>query len=202
MKKFLSIMLVLFTGIALFASKAEVIKRHRQYIAYAADMNIKAMIPFLHPEFVESSSDGTDIDYKTAVKLVTVTAAMEKIAAGKDVSLTDLMEIAAIMEGQEFTAEMRQQVKAMEQTEQGKALVAQIKPMLSVAAKEYNNGKTKLKEAFKTYKFINCNANGNTATLVYKMKDADNGKMEETTETWVKSAGKWLIKKSVDKTID
>ena len=195
MKKIYSVILTIILSVSLYANEEALLKAHKATVLATYEFDMKTLLEYIHPEYVEISSDGTVFNYSEIKALVPVTDSMKNIASGK-YSLLDLMEVAAWSEGKSLSKEEREQIKAEENTAEAKKIIAESEkefiPNVKSLVKE-------LKDSYTTHKLLICTTSGNVGTVVYKMKDFESGKMELTVEIWENTDGKWLCKKSVSK---
>ena len=195
MKKIYSVILTIILSVSLYASEEALLKAHKATVFAVHDLDMKTLLEYTHPEYVEISSDGTVSNYSELKAMIPAINSMKNITSNK-YSLLDVMECVAYSEGKSLSEEDHKKIKAIANTNEAKELITEFEKEIIPKTKEYIKA---LKENFYTYKLIICTTSGNVGTVVYKMKDFESGKMELTVDIWEKTDGKWLCKKSVTK---
>ena len=199
MKRFL-MMLVLCTAVFSLRAddQAELKKICSDYHQFIINGTFDRILPFIHKEFQHKDSNGKTLDYAKVQRLAAVYRSWQK-ASKPTASLADIMEFAMFVQGQEFDSSMRKEFDAIEGTDKGKELKAQYQMMIGVAGMKLKAERAKMAAAWKTFKIISVTVQGNTAKLIYEMKDTETPKTERSEWDMVKVNGKWLIKKSFTK---
>lgn len=193
MKKLLSIVVLALLTITLCATEKAVIKAHEDYRRAFIALDMDKVLALTHPEFVTISSQGRKIDFARTKQLAKVVELTKKTT----ISLADIMEMTSIVKGQPFTDEMRKNAEAMEKTEDGKQLMAFMKPMIDTLKDQTRKMQDDFAADLKTFKLISCTVKGDSAKLIYTMHNSTDNIDERTETDWVKVNGKWLMKKSV-----
>ncbi len=198
MKKLFLICVTALFGIGLFGNEAAVLKANEDMHRAMMNFDLDEALTFLHPEYVEITSDGKVFSRKQAVMITEMFKITQKIIAGKG-KLSDFMMIIAFASGREVTAEMRQQFLAMDNAPEAAEQLAAIRSSMmggvTVLADKLNEVQNRMREVWKTYKVISCTVNGSEARLVFEMQDFDSDKMEIHESDWVKIDGRWLCRK-------
>lgn len=193
MKKLLSIVALALLTITLCATEKAVIKAHEDYCKAFIALDMEKVFSLTHPEFATISSQGRKIDFAAAKRLAKVIELTKK----PNLSLADIMEMTSIVKGQPFTDEMRKNAEAMEKTEDGKQLMAFMKPMIGTLKAQTQEVQNNFAADWKTFKLLSCTVKGDSAKLIYTMHNSTKNVDERTETDWVKVNGKWLIKKSI-----
>ena len=198
MKKIFTFVLAMIAGFTLYANNASLLKTYNAALDAQYKLDMKALLSYMHPEYTEIDSEGKVIKFAALEKYIHGIQIMKNIIAGK-YTLLDIVELEALSEEKTLSENERKQIKAMENTAEGKKMMAEIKKNLPEMQKEMKKLFDQIRDDLKTHKLIFCEVHGNTGVIVYKMKDSDKGKMEITVDIWEKVRGKWLCKKSVSK---
>lgn len=192
MKKICSVILTILLGVSLYANEEALLKAHKAANKALEKLDMVSWVEYIHPEFLNVAADGTVIDYQNSVVYGITVEYSKKFISGK-YSLLDVMAFFAHMKGKVLSREECDKINALENTADGKKVMAEFKEkILPAAKKEFYSLLEKIRASFETYKLVLCTTSGNFGTVVYKMKDFESGKMELTAEIWEKTDGKWL----------
>ena len=199
MKKIYSVILTVILSVSLYASEEALLKAHKTANKALEKLDMVSWVEYIHPEFLNVAADGTVINYQNSVVYGITVEYSKKFISGK-YSLLDVMAFFAHMEGKVLSREECDKINALENTADGKKVMAEFKEkILPAAKKEFYSLLEKIRASCETYKLVLCTTSGNVGTVVYKEKDFESGKMEFTVEIWENTDGKWLCKKSVSK---
>lgn len=196
MNKFFTVLLLCSAFIAVSASEKEVIRVNDEFHRKMLTLDLNGALALTHPEFTGKTTAGMELNYAIIQRTVMLYQMMDKLDR-PDVTLTEFIEFGVLSQGQVMTPQMRQQVKAMENTEEGKQKLALMKQFLRETRSKQVQMKAAAATAWAQHKVISCKVSGNNAVLVFEMPAADSADIEKTTAEWVKVDGKWLLKKSV-----
>ena len=192
MKRFLIMMFAAVCTSMLCANEAAVRKTVDTVYDLVAKMEVAKAAKYYHPKYVEKTSDGKTLTQKDVKKIIKVTAMLKK-AIKEDSSLLEIMEMAASTKGLTIPDEQKQQIIAMQETEQGKQQTAMIRQQMRMA---WDAQIAKIQNSVKTRKVTECTVKGNKATVKMDWNSPSTDKLENIQLELVKVKGKWLILKS------
>ena len=190
MKKFAILLLTAFLACPLFASEAEIRNILVEIKNCTRNMQFDKILALTATDYMGKTSDGKALTYERISQLPKLTA----LCNDPDSKLSDLLITAAILAGQKPNEQQIAEVKAHDDTPQGKELAAIIK-------KQYKdlleNQKEMFKQAADSFKIISIKVNGDTATAVYNDFNPVRKRNQQTTATFAKRNGKWLLVREV-----
>lgn len=190
MKKFAILLLTAFLACPLFASEAEIRNILVEIKNCTRNMQFDKILALTATDYMGKTSDGKALTYERISQLPKLTA----LCNDPDSKLSDLLITAAILAGQKPNEQQIAEVKAHDDTPQGKELAAIMK-------KQYKdlleNQKEMFKQAADSFKIISIKVNGDTATAVYNDFNPVRKRNQQTTATFAKRNGKWLLVREV-----
>jgi len=190
MKKFAILLLTAFLACPLFASEAEIRNILVEIKNCTRNMQFDKILALTATDYMGKTSDGKALTYERISQLPKLTA----LCNDPDSKLSDLLITAAILAGQKPNEQQIAEVKAHDDTPQGKELAAIMK-------KQYKdlleNQKEMFKQAADSFKIISIKVNGDTATAVYNDFNPVKKRNQQTTATFAKRNGKWLLVREV-----
>lgn len=190
MKKFAILLLTAFLACPLFASEAEIRNILVEIKNCTRNMQFDKMLALTATDYMGKTSDGKALTYEQISQLPKLTA----LCNDPDSKLSDVLITAAILAGQKPNEQQIAEVKAHDDTPQGKELAAIMK-------KQYKdlleNQKEMFKQAADSFKIISIKVNGDTATAVYNEFNPVKKRNLQTTGTFAKRNGKWLLVREV-----
>ena len=190
MKKFALLLLTAFLACPLFASEAEIRNILVEIKNCTRNMQFDKILALTATDYMGKTSDGKALTYEQISQLPKLTA----LCNDPDSKLSDLLITAAILAGQKPNEQQIAEVKAHDDTPQGKELAAIMK-------KQYKGLLEKQKEMFKqaadSFKIISIKVNGNTAVAVYNDFNQVRKRNQQTNDTFAKRNGKWLLVREV-----
>ena len=190
MKKFAILLLTAFLACPLFASEAEIRNILVEIKNCTRNMQFDKILALTATDYMGKTSDGKALTYERISQLPKLTA----LCNDPDSKLSDLLITAAILAGQKPNEQQIAEVKAHDDTPQGKELAAVMK-------KQYKdlleNQKEMFKQAADSFKIISIKVNGDTATAVYNDFNPVKKRNQQTTATFAKRNGKWLLVREV-----
>lgn len=195
MKKIFTLFAVLFAGLALNANEALLKQTVMDYHKAQASLDGVKSLTYIHKNYQATSAKGEKIDY---VKVQQICKAMPLLVklTGPNWTVTDFMEINALMQGKELTAAERQQAEALNNNPQVKQQIAAAIPQVKLMISQMQQ---QMQASLKTLTIDSIKVNGSKAVVVYTMKALESDKLEQTTADWVKVNGKWMVIKEVEK---
>lgn len=186
MKKFAILLLTAFLACPLFANEAEIRNILIEIKNCTRNMQFDKILALTATDYMGKTSDGKALTYERISQLPKLTA----LCNDPDSKLSDLLITAAILAGQKPNEQQIAEVKAHDDTPQGKELAAIMK-------KQYKdlleNQKEMFKQAADSFKIISIKVNGDTATAVYNDFNPVKKRNQQTTATFAKRNGKWLL---------
>ena len=194
-------MLLLIGGGSIFASESAVRQLHREYLQMQTELDVEKAFSLLHPSFIEISATGKEIKYERIKRLGAAMSFMKNVLYQK-ITLVEFMEFYAAIRGHQLTDAERKHFRELEKTPEGQKMMEQLVPVIREIKDELDAHVKKFKESLNTYRVISCKVSGNTADLVYTIKDIDSDKMRHCTTSFIKVNGKWLLTKNIEKYID
>lgn len=190
MKKFAILLLTAFLACPLFASEAEIRNILVEIKNCTRNMQFDKILALTATDYMGKTSDGKALTYERISQLPKLTA----LCNDPDSKLSDLLITAAILAGQKPNEQQIAEIKAHDDTPQGKELAAIMK-------KQYKdlleNQKEMFKQAADSFKIISIKVNGDTATAVYNDFNPVKKRNQQTTATFAKRNGKWLLVREV-----
>ena len=190
MKKFAILLLTAFLACPLFASEAEIRNILVEIKNCTRNMQFDKILALTATDYMGKTSDGKALTYERISQLPKLTA----LCHDPDSKLSDLLITAAILAGQKPNEQQIAEIKAHDDTPQGKELAAIMK-------KQYKdlleNQKEMFKQAADSFKIISIKVNGDTATAVYNDFNPVKKRNQQTTATFAKRNGKWLLVREV-----
>ena len=180
MKKFFAVLMMMLVSAGVFASEAAIKEVIMAYRKADAAMDIKA-IDYLSDDF-SGTVLGRPID---RAKMKTAIECFQLMISTDDLEI--FMEKAFEMQGVKMDDNMRQQVRGLKNSENGKKYLEQSKNQIKLILKAAAEG-------MKNLVFKDCSITGNTAVISVEVLDAMSGKVAYVKYGMVKRGGKWLIR--------
>jgi hypothetical protein len=158
-----------------------------EYTQCIGNLDMEKMIEMHHEDFDYSPMGGKE----NVKKMAKAIKAMKKILNG-NMKPSEVVKLAAEMEGRTVTDAEMAQVKKLDGTPEGdrivKDIALKVRPVYEVMSKQ-------IKRGMDNCKINDIKVNGNVATAVIETPIPDTDKIEKADIELVKVDGKWLIKK-------
>ena len=205
MNKFFALIMLIsgfLAGNILHASEEAVKKANAEYRMALADCNEDKAISFVAANYREVGVRGNKLDY-AKVQQVAGMLKLAKKLSGPDPKLADMVEMNMLIREQGImSAEQRQQIEAMENTDAGKKLKQQLSTKVASLILFLENHKKAMKAAWQKHRVISCEVKKNRAKLVYHIPSTVlPGKTEKVITRWQKNGNKWYIYRSTSKLV-
>lgn len=143
-------------GSILHASEEAVKKANAEYRMALADCNEDKAISFVAANYREVGVRGNKLDY-AKVQQVAGMLKLAKKLSGPDPKLADMVEMNMLIREQGImSAEQRQQIEAMENTDAGKKLKQQLSTKVASLILFLENHKKAMKAAWQKHRVISC----------------------------------------------
>lgn len=186
MKKFAILLLTAFLACPLFASEAEIRNILVEIKNCTRNMQFDKILALTATDYMGKTSDGKALTYERISQLPKLTA----LCNDPDSKLSDLLITASILVGQKPNEQQIAELKAHDDTPQGKELAAIMKKRYKDLLE---NQKEMFKQAADSFKIISIKVNGDTATAVYNDFNPVRKRNQQNTATFAKRNGKWLL---------
>lgn len=192
MKKLIVLLMAAMFGFTLAASEAAVKQTIIDLNDSMAALDVKKGLSMTRPEYTEKTSSGRVITYQDALTYAAQIETIKYLCSDKS-TLMDFAVAAAAAKNIKLTEEQKAQIKAAENTPEGKKALQEMRAKVSTLV---STRIAAIKAARNSLKFISVKISNNTAVATYELNNVETNLPEITTATLVKVNGKWYFSKS------
>ena len=192
MKKFAILLLTALLACPLFANEAEIRNILNEFRNCTRNMQFDKYLSYTATDYTGVTSEGKTITYEQISQLPKLIALCNDPGS----KLSDVVITAAIFAGEKPDEQEIAKIKNLDDTQEGKEQAAALKKLF----KDMLEGQKEIfKQAADSFKIISIKVNGNTAVAVYNDFNPVKKRDQQTTATFAKRNGKWLLVREITK---